>query len=149
MADEIHEFLGYQLSLTAHLLQNEHNRRLSELDMTGAQSKAIYLLNRFGKQSQTTLQERMYIKGSTMNGIIDTMDKKALIAKSDSASDRRVKEISLTEAGIHMEKQIWGAIKELEEKLTLGLTEQEKEKMLEMLQTIQENVSDGHAIERK
>ncbi|AOM84170.1 MarR family winged helix-turn-helix transcriptional regulator [Salisediminibacterium beveridgei] len=149
MSDEINHLLGYQLSLTAHLLQNEHNRRLSELDMTGAQSKAIYLLKRFGRQSQTALQERMYIKGSTMNGIIDSLDKKALIEKSDSASDRRVKEISLTESGIHMEEQIWGAIKELEEKLTSGLTDQEKEKMLEMLHTIQENVSDGHAIERK
>lgn len=149
MSNEINQLLGYQLSITGHLLQNEHNRRLAELDMTGAQSKAIYLLKRFGEQSQTELQERMLIKGSTMNGIIDSLYKKDLILKNDSSKDRRVKVISLTESGIIMEKRIWEAIEALEEKLISGLTGEETKTMIHLLKTIQENVSEGTAVERK
>lgn len=81
MDDEIKQLAGYHITLTAHLLQNEHNRALGDLDVTPAQSKALYLLNRFGSQSQTELQDRMYIKGSTMNGIIDSLQKNTSFIK--------------------------------------------------------------------
>lgn len=141
MDDEIKQLAGYHITLAAHLLQNEYNRALSDLGVTPAQSKALYLLNRYGSQSQTELQDRMYIKGSTMNGIIDSLDKKQLIHKGDSTSDRRVKVITLTPEGTRLEREIWAMLSSLEERLMTGISPERKQELIRTIEQLQKNVT--------
>lgn len=144
MGGEIKQLAGYHITLTAHLLQNEHNRALGDLDVTPAQSKALYLLNRFGSQSQTELQDRMYIKGSTMNGIIESLQKKKLIHKEDSKTDRRVKVISLTPEGTRLEREIWTMLASLEERLMTGISPERKQELICTIEQLQDNLKMNH-----
>ncbi|OIJ18105.1 MarR family transcriptional regulator [Anaerobacillus alkalidiazotrophicus] len=139
MIRNLDERVGYQIGVAAHLIQNTYNHKLSEYDLTVAQAKVLYMLVNYGEQLQSELQNRLFIKGSTMNGIIDSMLKKQLIEKNDSKTDRRSKIITLTEKGKILEEKLWLSTKAMEIELMKGFSNEEKQLLLAWLKRITEN----------
>jgi DNA-binding MarR family transcriptional regulator len=132
--------VGYHIGIVAHFLQNSYNLVLAEYELTIAQAKVLYMLVKFGDQLQLELQNRLYIKSSTMNGIIESMIKKQLINKKDNDSDRRSKIISLTEKGRVLEARLWLGTKDMDAVLLKGFTEAEKQLLLSSLKRIKHNL---------
>lgn len=62
---------------------------------------------------QLQLQQRLYIKASTMNGIIESLLNKNLIEKKENANDKRSKIISLSEEGKLLNKKVWDEIEKI------------------------------------
>ncbi|WP_187254608.1 MarR family winged helix-turn-helix transcriptional regulator [Alkalicoccus halolimnae] len=137
MNRKMNEVIGYQLGATAHLLHNEHNRSLAAHGLTRSQVKVLYLLQSYGLQSQAQLQKQLFIQGSTMNGLLESLLKSELVEKTASRSDRRQKLISLTEKGRTLEKTVWREAMQIEEKVTDFLSEEEKQYLLQTLKTMQ------------
>lgn len=134
--------VGFQLSMTAHLIQNKHNRSLTEYQLTRSQARVLYLLRSKGEQTQAQLQRQLHIQGSTMNGLIDSLNKHALILKQDSSEDRRRKQIGLTEKGESLEKSVSAATLQIEKELTEGLSEEELEHFLQTLIKMQQKLKE-------
>ncbi|TWI59185.1 MarR family winged helix-turn-helix transcriptional regulator [Halalkalibacter nanhaiisediminis] len=128
--------VGYHIGIVAHLMQNKFNQKLSEFGLTVAQSKVLFLLVQHGEQLQSELQNRLYIKASTMNGIIDSMLKKGLIEKIDSTLDRRQKQIVLTEKGELLEERLWDEVGEMDDSLMKGFLPEERQLFLAWLRKI-------------
>lgn len=128
------DIVGYQLGLVAHLLHNKHNRSLAARGLTRSQVKVLSLLQRYGTQSQSELQKRMYIQPSTMNGILESLIKSGLIHKEESGKDRRQKMISLTNKGENLEEAVWQEALSTDQELTAFLTEEEQRRFLELLE---------------
>ena len=101
------EKLVYQVGMVAHLLENQYNDQLAVHGLTVAQSKVLFLLVENGPLSQVELQQYLYIKGSTMTGIIDSLLMKDLVEKSDSKVDKRSKIITINEKGRKLDQDLW------------------------------------------
>ena len=134
--------VGYHIGVAAHFMQNNYNQKLAEFDLTVAQAKVLFMLVNYGDQLQSELQSRLYIKGSTMNGIIDSLLKKDLIEKIDSETDRRSKIIVLTNKGKALEETLWLETEHMEEDLMIGFSPEEKQQLLTMLKRIKQNLNE-------
>lgn len=140
MERDIEEKIGYILGIVAHLYQNQYNEQLAKYDMTVAQARVLYILVEQGPQIQGELQQQLYIKASTMNGIIETLLNKQLIEKSDSTHDKRSKVISLTDKGRMIDQSLWDSMAGTEERILKGFTNEEIALMRCWLKKIRTNI---------
>ncbi|MFC7063666.1 MarR family winged helix-turn-helix transcriptional regulator [Halobacillus seohaensis] len=140
MEHEIEPLLGYNINVISHFIQNTYNEKLSEYALTNSQAKVIYFLAKHGEQSQADLQKRLYIKASSMNGIIESLMKNACITKDSSPYDKRTKVIRLTDKGKQLDETIWTIIQELESIIGDGFSKEERQVIVSWLQKIQKNL---------
>ncbi|MFC0091023.1 MarR family winged helix-turn-helix transcriptional regulator [Allobacillus sp. GCM10007491] len=140
MARNIQEKLGYQVGMVAHLLENQYNEQLAVHGLTVAQSKVLFLLVENGPLSQVELQQHLYIKGSTMTGILDSLLMKDLVEKSDSEVDKRSKIISIKEKGRKLDQDLWDNLNGKEYELMEGFSEEEVALFMKWLQRMKTNL---------
>jgi DNA-binding MarR family transcriptional regulator len=67
--------------------------------LTAAQSIVLRILSNEGPLSSADLSRRLYVTPSNMTGVIDRLEKKALVERVRQAADRRVVLITLTQSG--------------------------------------------------
>ena len=140
MGRNIDDKLSYQIGMVAHLLQNQYNDQLAAHDLTVAQSRVLYMLVEYGDQSQAELQQHLYIKGSTMNGIIDSLLNKDLVNKTDSDVDKRAKIISITEKGRLLDQNLWDDLDKKEMEYIEGFSKEEMALLMTWLKKIKANL---------
>ncbi len=91
-------------------LYTESRRITKELarraDLTGPQLTVLKLLEQFGGLSLSGLSERIRAQNSTVTGIIDRMEREALVVRERSKEDRRVVYIRLTDKGRELAREI-------------------------------------------
>jgi DNA-binding MarR family transcriptional regulator len=91
-------------------LYTESRRITKELarraDLTGPQLTVLKLLEQFGDLSLSGLSERIRAQNSTVTGIIDRMEREALVVRERSKEDRRVVYIRLTDKGRELAREI-------------------------------------------
>ncbi|MFC0524244.1 MarR family winged helix-turn-helix transcriptional regulator [Pontibacillus salicampi] len=136
----INHVLGYHINVVSHFLQNKYNHKLAQYDMTSSQAKVLYFLADYGEQVQSELQDRLYIKGSSMNGLIESLLKKDLIARRPSEEDRRAKLVRLTDKGKALEADLWNVIEGLENQLAEGFEEEEVQVLISWLKRMKQNM---------
>ncbi|NJP39287.1 MarR family winged helix-turn-helix transcriptional regulator [Alkalicoccus luteus] len=136
MNQPIEKLLSYELGMTAHMLQNDINRKFSGLGLTRSQSNILFLLYKEGSMTQAELMQRLNVQGSTMNGLLETMLKKELIRKMQSREDRRSRVISLTEKGMHIEEEMWTSLEQAETKITSALSQEEGDELRRLLKKV-------------
>jgi DNA-binding MarR family transcriptional regulator len=90
---------------------NTESRRLAREQcakhgITATQLNVIKLLQAVGDLSLSELSKRMAATNSTVTGIIDRMVAADLVAREQSADDRRVWKIRLTDAGRGLARRI-------------------------------------------
>src|SRR5690349_17272340 len=91
-------------------LYTESRRITKELarraDLTGPQLTVVKLLETFGDISLSELSEKIRAQNSTVTGIIDRMEREALVTRERSKEDRRVVFIRLTPKGRELARAI-------------------------------------------
>ncbi|PYZ95528.1 MarR family transcriptional regulator [Alteribacter lacisalsi] len=142
MTSRLEQMAGHQISMVGHLLKNKYNRNLSELGLTSAQASVLYVLFHEGDQKQSELQRWLHVKGSTMNGIIESMLKHELIEKESSKEDRRTKIVTITDKGKLLEEKFMKKLETLEQKLTEGFSSEEKQIMISWMKRMQKNLNE-------
>lgn len=95
---------------TAIYLQAESRRLARESSarhgITATQLNVLKLLEAVGSLSLSELSRRMAATNSTVTGIIDRMVAAGLVTREQSAEDRRVWIIAMTDAGRALSRQI-------------------------------------------
>lgn len=137
---KLNDSLGYNIHVVSHFIQNVYNQKLGEYDLTHSQAKVIYFLATCGQQTQTDLQNKLYIKPSSINGVIDSLLKHERIRKQPSPEDKRTKLITLTEDGEKLYDIILRIIRGIENDISQGLSEEEQNMMVSCLQRMQDNL---------
>ncbi|WP_368504568.1 MarR family winged helix-turn-helix transcriptional regulator [Alkalihalophilus sp. As8PL] len=132
--------VGYHIGLVAHQIHNQYNQKLAEFELTVAQARVLYLLAYYGAQTQVELQKRLFVKGSTMNGVIDSLLKKDFIKKVNSDVDKRAKYIHLSSKGEAIEGELWEEMNHLESNLMIGFSDEEKALLLSWLKKVEGNI---------
>ncbi|WP_181350184.1 MarR family winged helix-turn-helix transcriptional regulator [Thalassobacillus sp. CUG 92003] len=133
--------IGYNIHVISHFIQNIYNEKLAEYGLTMSQAKVIYFLAQSGEHTQTDLQNKLYIKPSSMNGILESLLKNALVEKRESPEDRRTKLIQLTEKGKNFDAHIWEVILGLEELIGEGFSTEEIQMLNAWLIKMKQNLT--------
>ena len=88
--------------------------------LTPSQSGVLRILVKNGPQSSAELSRALFVTPSNITGIIDRLEKKALVVRNPKKGDRRVCLITLTAEGTQISLELPDPI---EEKLIGGLAE--------------------------
>jgi len=139
--------LGPALGCAAHLARGRLDARLSQYDVTPAQTHVLLYLHRKGGQSpQRELTAYMKVKPSTANGILDRMVEKGLVARRVSDADARSRLIILTDKGRERQAQFHKNFLEVEELMVHGLSQQEREQFCSLLGRVIHNLEEDRTL---
>jgi DNA-binding MarR family transcriptional regulator len=120
---------------------NTESRRLAreqcaKLGITATQLNVLKLLQTVGDLSLSELSKRMVATNSTVTGIVDRMVTANLVAREQSAEDRRVWRIKLTPQGKAMAKKIDVAPWEILRSAVMALPPAELAQLLTTLEKV-------------
>lgn len=135
--------LGPMLGRCAHLARERMDARLSQYDVTPAQTHTLLYLHRHkGQAPQSEVIRHLRVKPSTANGILGRMEEKGLVSRSVSREDARQKLITLTEKGADLQERLHCAFHETEELMMAGLPEEEREVLFACLERVIRNLEE-------
>lgn len=104
---DINERFSYALHTTARVWRQALDRRMKDLGVSQSGWMAIALAAKSSRpQSQIELANAVGIEGPSMVAILDKLSKDGLITREPSPTDRRVKLVMLTEAGMELHSRI-------------------------------------------
>ena len=111
-----------QLLLTAETLWNASRIFFGPWNLSPSQFNVLNLLNdRPAGFTQSELSRQLIMHRSNVTGLIDRLERRGLVRRADSATDRRAYRVALTPAGQKLireilpryytaAEQIWGAL---------------------------------------
>jgi DNA-binding MarR family transcriptional regulator len=131
---------------TVVYLQAESRRLAKEQatkhGVTATQLNALKLLQNVGDLSLSDLSKRMSATNSAITGLVDRMVEAKLVAREQSAEDRRVWKIRLTPEGRAMARKVdvapWDILKDAVSSLPAG----ELEQLLKTLSKLADHIED-------
>ena len=139
--------LGPMLGRCAHLARERMDARMSRFGMTPAQTHVLrFLRENGGQMPQRALLEKLKVKPSTVNGILDRMEEKGLVERSVSGADARQRLVALTPAGREREEQAKQSFLEAEALIAKGLTEVETDTLRALLERVIHNLEEDRTL---
>jgi DNA-binding MarR family transcriptional regulator len=139
-----------QIVETAIYLQTESRRiareQCAKHGITATQLNVLKLLQTVGDLSLSELSRRMAATNSTVTGIVDRMVAADLVAREQSADDRRVWKISLTAAGRALARDIKVAPWEILRGAVMALPPDELDQLISTLLKVADHV--GREVEK-
>ena len=135
--------LGAMLGRAAHLSKACLEGKLTQYDLTQAQTHVLLYLHKNGGQTpQWDLTAFLKVRPSTANGILDRMVEKGLVTRSVSGSDARRRLITLTEKGQAQQALFARGFHAFEAQLIQGLTDEEVAVFRRLLGRIIQNLEE-------
>ena len=117
--------LGFILARTSMRYKNELGRRFKPFGVTPEQWVALHKLLEQGGLTQKELGERIFKDQPTITRILDKLERKQLIRRSDSDADRRSFRVHLTGQGIHLLERVMAISQQVREDACQGVTDRE------------------------
>ena len=139
--------LGILLGCAARAARQDMDMRIKDFGITPVQARAMATLheNRGREFSQKDLERALRLRGSTVNGIVDRLEEKGLIARRPSLQDGRRNDLVLTEVGEEMCLRFRESLQGAETALRSGFSDQELEQLQEYLLRIARRMSEEEA----
>lgn len=126
---------------TGRIWRNLVDERLKTADQTQPRWRVLSWAELLPGIKQTDLAERMNISGPTLVRILDSLEGQGMIERRESADDRRVKEIYLTERGKPICDQIDVEVSKIRDAVLEGVSEQNLRTCLEVLAHVRRNLA--------
>lgn len=101
-------------------------------DLTPVQFAALDAIHAQGGLDQARIAARIAYDRATIGGVIDRLEKKGLVCREISKSDRRAREVFLTEQGAALYDEVLPIVKALQADITAGLTADETAQFLDL-----------------
>jgi DNA-binding MarR family transcriptional regulator len=138
--------LGYWLK-RAYLAMTGHiNDLLRPHDLTYSQWQVLALVGKRAPAAATQreIQACLRVEAATLTGIVDGMVRRGWMVRRENAADRRVNELTLTEAGTAVFNELapWVA-EQVRERLQGGLSDERMAAAREVLQQVVRNLDNG------
>jgi DNA-binding MarR family transcriptional regulator len=130
-------------SLPGHLARRFHQIstalfdlevRRAGLDLTPVQYAALVAVQDHPSIDQATLAGLIAYDRTTIGGVVDRLVDKGLVTRVTNDADRRAKVLSTTEAGHAAIKRAGPAVLKAQEQLTSGLSVEEAETLIRLME---------------
>jgi MarR family transcriptional regulator, temperature-dependent positive regulator of motility len=133
--------------LPGHLIRRLHQisvsifaARMAEagFDLTPVQFAALAVLDERPGVDQATLAGLIAHDRVTIGGVVDRLSQKGYLVRRVSKTDRRARELELTDKGRSVLRMTAPVIRDIQEQTLAGLSEAERRTFVEMLRTATE-----------
>ena len=104
------------------------------------------MLGQSTRMSQQELAGRLGVHASRLVGLVDTLEKRGLVERHSSATDRRMHALHLTEAGHHTLKELGTIAREHDQAMCEGLSSEERTQLLSLLERVAQRQGLAHAV---
>jgi DNA-binding MarR family transcriptional regulator len=85
---------------------------LNRLGLSFAQAHALRMLDPEVPMPMSALAERLFCDASNVTGIVDRLESRGLVERRSAEGDRRVKALTITQAGIALREQALAVMSE-------------------------------------
>lgn len=122
-----------------------HKRLLANLRDTGltiGQPKVLEYLAGHDGASQIEIARACHIEAATLTSVLNRMEEKALIERRTLHGNRRTFYIFLTPQGVELANQVIRMFEQLEAEAFAGVTAQQRESFLAVLEQVYHNLAE-------
>lgn len=109
-----------------------HRMQAAGYDLTPVQFAALDAIHATPGLEQARIAARIAYDKATLGGVIDRLEQKGFIKRSISKSDRRAREVRLTNRGLKMYNEILPIVADLQSEILSGLEPAEQEQFLSL-----------------
>ncbi|MCB2088433.1 MAG: MarR family transcriptional regulator [Sphingomonadaceae bacterium] len=133
--------IGYLLADAARLLRRRFDQQVQGHGVTGPQARLLLILNANSAQTQAYYADQMEVEPITLCRMVDRLAEAGLVERRPSPTDRRARQLFLTNEGQSRIEQLRVDVDVMINDMMQGLSQQEHETMLSLLQTIRANLA--------
>lgn len=136
--------IGFIVKQINNIYEKELTRRLKMLGITSSQCAVLNYLFRSNQEevTQREIEKHLNLKNPTVTGLLKRLDEKGFVLCVQSTSDKRCKNIYLTEKAYDIQKKMESDRKKLDKRLTIGMTKKETEVLRKGLEKVLYNISE-------
>ena len=136
--------IGFTVKQINNIYEKELNERLKKLGITSSQCAVLDYLFHTNKEevNQRDVEKNLSLKNPTVTGILRRMEEKGFILSVPNATDKRKKNIYLTEKAYDIQRKMDADRRKLDKRLMIGLTKKEVEALSRGLEKVLYNISE-------
>lgn len=136
--------LGFIVKQINNVYEKELTSRLKMLGITSSQCAVLNYLFQSNQEkvTQREIERHLNLKNPTVTGLLKRLDEKGFVLCVQSPSDKRCKNIYLTEKAFDIQKKMESDRKKLDKRLTIGMTKKEVEVFRRGLEKVLYNISE-------
>jgi len=138
--EDLSRNFGFLLNDVARLMRTAYDRRIRKLGLTRAQWWVLTHLYRGNGVTQTALAETLEIEKPTLGRLLDRLEAKGWVRREHDASDRRVWRVHLTAEVEPALRTMRAIAAELRRDALAGISAAERERFVDTLLAIKENL---------
>lgn len=125
---------GHMIRLLHWRTDQSVTNALTQLDLTSAQGHIMgYLDHRESPACPKDIEDAFHLSHPTVSGLLARLEKKEFIELRPDAKDRRCKRIYILDKGHQFNQRIHDVIRQNEEKIVEGFSQQEREEFAALL----------------
>ncbi len=119
-----------------------YNKQVATIGLTTAQCEVLNYLFETNKEyvHQIDLEHHLSLSNPTVTGLLKRLDEKGYVLIVQNNTDKRKKNIYLTESAYKMQKRIQNCRKKANNRLVLGVSKKEQQKLASVLEGLLENI---------
>ncbi len=136
------EYMGFLVYDVARAFTNAYAKLMAPLGLTRPQARVIACVTRYPGITQADLCEWIGVGRMAMSGLLDRMESKDLVSRSEDPSDRRVKRVFLTRNARKMLPDLQTIADTLYEKSMSSVKTKDLKVTMEVLSNIKVNLED-------
>lgn len=146
--EERPEHFGALFGYCDHQVHKLMGKLLKRYDVSPMQCRTLmYLHGTDGQVNQKTLERHLMVKPSTVNGIVDRLEEKGMVRRSVSERDGRCRLLSLTEEGRRFHDDFQDVLRQVNDRLERGFSQEEKAVFTDFLLRAARNLADEEETE--
>lgn len=136
-----HESIYYLLGVIGRLQRTQMNEALAAIGIYAGQEMFLWRLWREDGLTQSQLVERLCVQPPTVSKMLDRMEKAGLVTRRPDPDDSRASRVYLTEQGRKSQQAVSEVWKHIEQRLTEGLSLEERLLLRRLLLQVHENLT--------
>lgn len=143
--ESIHQETALSVLRTADTVHRYYSNVLLPFDITFQQYNVLRIVRGAGKSGVPTSQigERMIEQNPGLTRLIDRLERKKLLKRKRSKSDRRVVTCTITKTGSELLTTMQEPVKNAEKKMLTGLKKAELQTTIELLSCLRQGIEDN------
>lgn len=138
--------LAFLLSQVGIYAASGFSKRLAEVDLQPPLFRVLNLVDAAEGRSQQEIAKAVQAPPSRMVGFVDELERRGLVERRADPKDRRVRALYLTAAGRKALARGREIARQHEAALTEGLSEDDRQRLISLLQQVVESQSIGHGV---
>lgn len=136
--------IGFLVKQINNIYEKDFNRMLKSIGITSSQCAVLDYLFHSSKEEITLrdIERHLSLKNPTVTGLLKRLDEKGFILSVPSTTDKRCKNIYLTEKAYDIQKKMEASRKKSDRQLTMGMTQKEVQALKKALEKVLYNISE-------